>query len=53
MVTPAELRPMLAGEQFSSWFRAVTKVAFVRTPAWLAGLADWNEDVIRSSANGR
>jgi isopentenyl-diphosphate delta-isomerase len=46
MVTPAELRLMLAGEQFSLWFRAVIAVAFVRIPAWLAELADWSEDII-------
>jgi isopentenyl-diphosphate delta-isomerase len=48
MVTPAELRRMLAGEQFSSWFRSVAEVALIRVPAWLAGLADWNEDVTRA-----
>ena len=53
MVTPAELRRMLAGEQFSSWFLAVTEVALIRIPAWLAGLADWREDVILGAADGR
>jgi hypothetical protein len=53
MVTPAELRGMLAGEQFSSWFRSVTEVALIRIPAWLAGLADWSEDVIRDAGGGR
>ncbi|HEY2574874.1 MAG TPA: NUDIX domain-containing protein [Streptosporangiaceae bacterium] len=53
MVTPAELHRMLAGEQFSSWFRAVTEVALIRIPAWLAGLADWSEDVIGGTADGR
>lgn len=48
MVTPAELRRMLAGEQFSSWFRSVAEVALIRIPAWLAGLADWSEDAIRA-----
>jgi isopentenyl-diphosphate delta-isomerase len=53
MVTPAELRRMLAGEQFSSWFRAVTEIALIRTPAWLAGLANWSEDVMGDAADGR
>ena len=53
MVTPAELRRMLAGEQFSSWFRSVTEVALIRIPPWLAGLADWSADIIRGTADGR
>jgi isopentenyl-diphosphate delta-isomerase len=53
MVTPGELREMLAGEQFSSWFRSVAEVALIRIPAWLAGLADWGEDFIRDAADCR
>jgi hypothetical protein len=26
----------------------VAEVALIRVPAWLAGLADWNEDVTRA-----
>jgi isopentenyl-diphosphate delta-isomerase len=53
VVTPAELRGMLAGEQFSSWFRSVIEIALIRIPAWLAGLADWSEDILRDAADGR
>jgi len=48
LATPAELGRMLAGDRFSSWFQAVTQVALIRIPPWLAGLADWREDAIRA-----
>jgi isopentenyl-diphosphate Delta-isomerase len=48
MASPAELRRMLAGEQFSSWFQAVADVALVRVPAWLAALSDWRPAAARS-----
>ena len=52
LATPAELGRMLAGNRFSSWFQAVTEVALIRIPPWLAGLADWREDNSRAPRAG-
>ena len=46
MVSAAELRRMLAREQFSVWFRAVAEIALAGAPARLAGLGGWSAQAI-------
>jgi isopentenyldiphosphate isomerase len=41
---PAELRRMLAREEFSMWFRAVARVALSRRAATITGLEGWDPD---------
>lgn len=50
MVTPAELRHMLATEPFSVWFQAVAEVALTAPPPWLAEAGEWAAAV--SAASG-
>lgn len=43
---PAELRRMLAREEFSMWFGAMTEVALSRQAATITGLDGWDPDYV-------